>query len=107
MGERGWRNAPSCARAAWLREAFILERPATFAGERTSAKAFAYRDEGGTLQVGDCDPKAANLECKFETSIPGTNMIMTYSFATTLLPQRGAIENGLRALVSGWRAEAR
>lgn len=88
-------------------EAFIVEDSATSPGERMSTKFLAYRDERGELQDGHCDLKAANLECEFETSVPGTHIAMTYSVPVTLLPQRQTIENGLHALVSGWLVGAR
>lgn len=86
-------------------EAFTASRAATASQSRLHTEYFAYHDGRGELQLGQCDLASANPTCLFRSFDPETHIWMLYDLPMTLLPQRQAIESGLRTLVGGWMAE--
>ena len=84
-------------------EAFTASRAATPNQPRFYTGFFVYRDEHGEQQLGQCGLESANPTCLFRSFDPKTHILTLYDLPMTLLPQRQTIENGVRALVSGWQ----
>lgn len=86
-------------------EAFTRTR--TVQPDRPYELFLVHRDERDEQQIGRCNLDAPYPGCEFHYFDPRTNLLVTYEFQMTLLPQRQAIEDGLRGLVGGWQAEGR
>lgn len=79
----------------------------TFKPDRPNSMYLVYRDERGGRRIGLCYLDVLSPNCQFQMFDPEMHLQTLYTFPTTLLPQRQAIEDGLRGLVGGWRAAGR
>lgn len=88
-------------------EAFTRAWPGSEPGQAFE-KYLIYRDERGSQQSGHCSLESGSRpsRCEFSWLDPRSHLLVSYDFPMPLLSQRQAIEDGVRALIDGWQAEA-